>query len=323
MTEPKRRLLQRAVLQWMYDKLADSTSIWALPEGGDIEGFDWSDVQYEVRRLNGDGFIDGNHLKRITARGMDLLKELGGETVLDGDLRQRILTILYEMDRKDGPHACENVQGIADALNVSSTEVGLGLHYLEGAGLIDVSGVLSDRFWGVKINPRGMAKHEAIAASGGGWASSTTSPSDGHEFVFGPGEELEAARLLRDVTEVARSEIVIIDPYARAGIVSKLQYVPQGVLVKILTGDNMSKQPYAAELQAHPKLSLELRVLPKADHEFHDRYIIVDGDDAWAWGHSFHDAGKTKHTVAQLRPVNRDVVLAEFQRKWPKGSVIV
>jgi len=323
MTQPKRKLVQCAVLQWMYDKLADSASMWALPDEGDIGGFDWSDVQYELRRLDGDGFIDGNHLKRITARGMDLLKDLGGETILDGDLRQRILVALYEMDRMDGPHARANTQNIADALNVSSSEASLGLHYLEGSGLIDVSGVLSDRFWGVKINPRGMAKHEAIAASGGGWASSTTGPSDGHEFVFGPGEEMEAARLLRDVTEVARSEITIIDPYARAGIVSKLQHVPQGVVVKILTGDNMAKEPYATELQAHPKLSLELRVLPKADHEFHDRYIIVDGKDAWAWGHSFHDAGKTKHTVAQLRPINRDRILTEFQRKWPKGSVIV
>ncbi len=315
--------MQRAVLQWMYDKLAESASMWALPDEGEVEGFDWSDVQYELRRLDGDGFIDGKHLKRITARGMELLEDLGGETILDGDLRQRILATLYEMDRAEGPHARTNTKTIADALNISTSEAGLGLHYLQGSGLIDVSGVMSDRFWGVKINARGMSKQEAIVASGGGWASSTTSPSDGHEFVFGPGEEVEASRLLRDVTEVARSEVIIIDPYARAGIVPKLRHVPPGVVVKILTGNNMAKEPYAAELQAHPKLSIELRVLPKVDHAFHDRFIIVDGKDAWAWGHSFHDAGKTQHTVAQLRPVNRDRILTDFQRKWLNGSVIV
>lgn len=323
MSQPKRKQVQRAVLQWMYDKLAASASMWALPDEGDIEGFDWSDVQYELRRLDGDGFIDGKHLKRITARGMDLLQDLEGETILDRDIRECILAALYDIDRKDGPHARANTQSIAEALDISTSEAGLGLHYLDGSGLIDVNGVKSDRFWGVKINARGMAKHEAIETSRGGWASSTTSPSDGHEFVFGPGEEAEAARLLRDVTEVARSEVIIIDPYARAGIVSKLQHVPKGVVVKVLTGDNMANEPYAAELQAHPDLAMELKVWPKAGHEFHDRYIIVDSKDAWAWGHSFHDAGKTKHTVAQLRPVNRDRILTEFQKKWPKGLVIV
>jgi hypothetical protein len=307
----------------MYDNLASSASMWSLPDEGDIDGFEWDDVQYELRRLDGDGFIDGNHLKRITARGIDLLEDLGGHTILASDIRERVLAALYEMDRMEGPHARTNTEGIAEALDLSTSEAGVALHYLEGSGLIDVTGAMSDRFSGIKITARGMAKHEAIEASGGRWASSTTSPSDGHEFVFGPGEEAEAARLLRDVTEVARGEVVIIDPYARAGIVSKLQHVPKGVVVKVLTGDSMAKEPYGVQLQAHPDLSMELRVLPKSDLEFHDRYIIVDGEDSWAWGHSFHDAGKTKHTVAQLRPVNRDRILAEFQQKWPKASVIV
>jgi hypothetical protein len=168
-----------------------------------------------------------------------------------------------------------------------------------------------------------MAKHEAIESAGGDWASSTTSPTDSHEFVFGPNEEAQAARLLRDVTEVARAEILIVDPYARAGLISKLRHVPAGVKVRILTSDSMVTEDYAAALQACSGLDIEVRALPKKDLLYHDRYIVVDESDAWGWGHSFHDAGKTKHTVAQIRPVNRDRVITDFQQKWPTAQVIV
>ncbi len=322
MSQVKRTQVQEAVLAWMYSKLLQSPSMWAMPGEHDIDGFGWAEVQYELRRLEGDGYIRGNHLKRITARGIDLLQDLAGGTIVDGDLRERLLEALYEMDRDQGPYARANTESIAAVLGAAPSDVGAVLHYLEDAGLVDVQGTMSDRFYRVGINARGMAKHEAIEAAGGGWATSTTSPSDGHEFIFGPNEESEAARLLRDVTEVARTEIVIVDPYARAGIVEKLKHAPKGVTIKILTSDQMASEKYAAELQLYTHIGLEIRTLPKADLEFHDRYIIVDGDDAWAWGHSFHDAGKTKHTVAQIRPVNRDRILAEFQKRWPTGTVV-
>jgi hypothetical protein len=323
MSEVKRRQIQCAILKWMYEKLLQCASMWSLPGDGDIAGFDWADVQYELRRLDGDGFISGNHLKRITARGIDYLQDLGVETLLAGDSRERVLAALYDTDRRQGPNARVNTKSLAESLSESEIAIGVVLHYLEDSGLIDVQGTLADRFWGVRINPRGMAKHEAMQAAGSGWASLTTSPTDGHEFVFGPNEEKEAARLLRDVTEVARSQLLIVDPYARAGIISRLGYVPKGVKIMVLTSDGMSGEDYQTELQAHPHLDIEIRVLPKATLQFHDRYVIVDENDAWGWGHSFHDAGKTKHTVAQIRPVNRDRIIADFQTKWQAGKVVV
>jgi hypothetical protein len=168
-----------------------------------------------------------------------------------------------------------------------------------------------------------MAKHEAIQAAGSGWAASTTSPADSHEFVFGPNDEAAADRLLRDVTEVARTQIAVVDPYARAAIISKLRHTPKGVKILVLTTDAMAGEDYQVALNAHPHLEIEIRTLAKAALQFHDRYIIVDESDGWAWGHSFHDAGKTRHTVAQLRPVNRDRIAAEFKSTWAAGRVVV
>lgn len=323
MSNVKRRQIQQAILHWMYDKLHQSGSMWVLPNGEDIEGFDSQDVQYELRRLEGDGFIDGEHLKRITARGVECLQDLGVETILRGNLRERVLKVLYELDREQGPYARANTESLVSELDVPENDLRVVLHYLEDSGLIVVQATMSDRFCSVHISARGMTKHEAIQTSGQGWASSTTSPTDGHEFVFGPDEEIEAARLLRDVIEVARTEILIVDPYARSGIIPKLQHVPRGVRVRVLTSDSMANESYAAELQSCPKLDIEIRVLSKTDLEFHDRYIIVDGEDAWAWGHSFHDAGKTKHTVAQIRPVNRDRIMADFRHRWQNGRAVV
>lgn len=323
MSEVKRRQIQRAILQWLYEMLLQSASTWAQPQEGDIPGFDWKDVQYELRRLEGDGLIEGERLKRITAHGIEYLEELGGETILSGDLREIVLSALYEIDREEGPYAYTDAENLSQDLTVPESEIGVALHYLEDSGFIDVQSTLSGRFFRVHINPRGMAKHEAIRASGGGWASSGAGSTRGHEFVFGPNEEAEAARLFRDVTEVARTEVLIVDPFARSGIISKLQHVPKGVKIRILTSSSMATEDYTAELQSYPGLDIEIRVLPKGDLEFHDRYIIVDDDDAWGWGHSFHDAGKTKHTVAQIRPVNRDRILMDFRQKWPKGRVVV
>lgn len=323
MSDVKRRQVQAAILKWMYDWILESPATWALPEEGDIEGFDFKDVQYELRRLDGDGFLEGDHYKKITARGMEYLQDLGGDTVLGGDLRQRILAALYEKDREEGPHARSSGQSLAESLSESANVIGAALYYLKDSGLIDLQSVSGSYFRSVRINPRGMAKHEALQSSSGDWAASTTSPTDGHEFVFGPDEEAEADRLLRDVTEVARTEILVVDPYARAGIVAKLQNVPSGVNVKVLTSDRMAKEDYASALQAYPRLGIKIRALPSNALEFHDRYIIVDGNDAWAWGHSFHDAGKTKHTVAQIRPVNRDLVSRDFQQKWPTAKVLL
>lgn len=323
MREVKRRQIQSAILTWMYEELLQSASRWSLPDEGAIEGFDWPDVQYELRRLEGDGFISGDRLKQITARGIEYLQDLGVETVLAGDLRERVLAALYETDRQEGPSARIDAKSLTEALSVSASATGVILHYLEDSGLIDVLSVMGNRFRGVRISARGMAKHEAIQAGGSGWASSTTSPTADHEFMFGPNEEQAAARLLRDVTEVARAQILIVDPYARAKIISKLRHTRKGVKVMVLTSDSMAGEDYQTALLPHPHLDLEIRVLPKTNLQFHDRYIIVDGKDAWGWGHSFHDAGKTKHTVAQIRPVNRDRIITDFQNKWKTGKVVV
>lgn len=320
----RRRQIQHAVLRWMYEHLLRTPSGRGLPGQQDLEDFDWQEVQYEMRRLDGDGFLEGErHMERITARGIEYLQDLGGGTILEGHLRQAALATLYEADRHHGPSARHGSSSVAEALSEPENVVSAILHYLEDSGLIEVESTMGSRFRWVRITARGMAKHEAVSSAGGDWAVSTTSPTASHEFVFGPGEESQAARLLRDITEVARREILIVDPYARAGIVSRLCHVPVGVKVRILTGDSMVSENYASALQACPKLDVEIRALPRSTLQFHDRYIVVDHADAWAWGHSFHDGGKSKHTVAQIRPVNRDRVLADFENKWPTAQVLV
>ena len=44
---------------------------------------------------------------------------------------------------------------------------------------------------------------------------------------------------------------------------------------------------------------------------------------AWAWGHSFHDAGDTQHTASELRPINRESIESQFTDAWQNGMVIV
>lgn len=142
---------------------------------------------------------------------------------------------------------------------------------------------------------------------------------------IGPDEPQKAENLFRDVVELAQEEVIIIDRYARDGLYDLLQHVPEGVDIKVVTSDGVTGGGYQQRVNqfAQQHADIEVRSLPDSDWDFHDRYVIRDWEDGWAWGHSFHDAGDTQHTASELRPINCESIVAQFTNAWQNGSVIV
>jgi hypothetical protein len=60
----------------------------------------------------------------------------------------------------------------------------------------------------------------------------------------------------------------------------------------------------------------------KSDWAFHDRYVIRDQEYGWTWGSSFHDSGEKQHTPTELRPINLNRILADFNAAWPRAAVV-
>lgn len=101
--------------------------------------------------------------------------------------------------------------------------------------------------------------------------------------------------------------------------------MPSGVNIQVITSERVVDKDYEQKVKQFETdhSDIEVQYLEDSDWDFHDRYIIRDREDGWAWGHSFHDAGDTQHTASELKPVNRDRIIDEFQNSWKQGKVIV
>lgn len=140
----------------------------------------------------------------------------------------------------------------------------------------------------VKITKRGSERYEQYDQDGveiprAGGRSTLLQAS------IGPNEAAKAENLFRDFVELAQDEVIIIDRFARKGLYDLLQYVPSGVEINIVTTDRVTGQGYQQRVKqfAQQHSDIQVRFLSDSNWEFHDRYVIRDREDAWAWGTHF------------------------------------
>jgi len=176
----------------------------------------------------------------------------------------------------------------------------------------------------VKITERGSEKYERYEEDGVK-IPRVGSTSSLRQASIGPNESGKAENLFRNFVELSGEEVVIIDRFAREGLYDLLKHAPSGVDIRVITTDRVTGGGYKQKVQQfeqqHP--NIEVRYLQDSNWGFHDRYVIRDQEDAWAWGHSFYDAGDTQHTASELKPINRDTIIKQFNNAWQRASVIV
>ncbi|WP_237076807.1 phospholipase D-like domain-containing protein [Natrialba magadii] len=325
--------IQREILKWLYERFNDDP----LTEWGGNEIFESlseysrEDIIYNVERLNGE-FLENEPTMsskvariQITPAGIEELYSQGYETILESDTRYEILRVLYQAIREDpGWGYIDRDQLIAEA-DANEDEVDQNIWYLKEKRFVETRGGGGGLFYHqIKITQSGSERFEQFEEDG------VEIPRIGSRQKFrqasiGPGESGKAENLFRDFAELARDEVIIIDRFAREGLYDLLQHVPKGVEIKVVTTDRVTGGGYQKRVnqfvQNHS--TIEVRFLPDSDWDFHDRYVIRDREDGWAWGHSFHDAGDTQHTASELRPINRETIIGQFENAWQKGSVIV
>jgi hypothetical protein len=115
------------------------------------------------------------------------------------------------------------------------------------------------------------------------------------QLIFYKGELYDAQSKLIELIQEAKAALVIIDNYANGAVLDMLAEKQAGVSVTIVTAspDMISQQRQQAFIAQYGALRIV------ENHDFHDRFIIVDGKDVYAIGASLKDAGRKCFEVSK------------------------
>ena len=121
--------------------------------------------------------------------------------------------------------------------------------------------------------------------------------------IIPAGTEYDSQRQVSRLVESAKSEIVIIDPYADATILDVLSGKGTGVTVRLVC-KNRGK-PTASEIAKFNKQYKGLTVSYSDD--FHDRFVIVDNAELHNFGSSVNCLGRrlTTYTTRDAREIKK------------------
>jgi hypothetical protein len=131
------------------------------------------------------------------------------------------------------------------------------------------------------------------------------------QSIFYKGQFYDAFALIIGFIQKAKTQITIIDNYADNSVLDMLANKKEGVVITIITSNpsKLGKQ----NLEKFEKQHGSLAVVENKD--FHDRFIIIDDKEVYAFGASVKDAGnkcfavsKNEDTARFLEYVNGVIV---------------
>ncbi|MCZ6751602.1 MAG: hypothetical protein O7E51_07225 [Acidobacteria bacterium] len=124
---------------------------------------------------------------------------------------------------------------------------------------------------------------------------------------------------IRQIIELAKQDILFVDPYLDAEFVSRyLSHIADGVIVRLLARERLPTLIPAvnAFAQQHNR-SIEIRSAPK----FHDRYIFIDKTSCYQSGASFKDGAKSAPTTLTQITDAFDAVRRTYEDLWARAEV--
>lgn len=319
------QVVHREILSYIYEKLKDdfrhSVDLREMVE--EFDDLDMEELRYHIERLQDKRQVENKaqNLVQITVEGVEKLDREGYETLLDTDLRYEILRRAYEEDRGNA-FAYIDGNELFEELDASPVEISRNLWYLSQKGFIDRSGTSND----FQLEGEGRNRYEQYHDEG--IPIPRTHPLQRYtQHTIEQGDREKAENVFREIVEVAREEVIVVDTYAKGRLYDLMErHIPSIVDVKILMSD-MEKDEENIELYrdyaAGKEGDVELRYLDyREDYPFHSREVIRDREAGWVWDHTFADAGDRHHTISQLRPVNLENDLEAFDEAWEGAETV-
>ena len=126
---------------------------------------------------------------------------------------------------------------------------------------------------------------------------------------------------IRKIIEMARNDLLFVDPYLDAEFVSRyLLQVNEGVTVRLLASKKISSLVPVVEIFVKQSgLRVEVR---SAASVLHDRYVFVDEERCYQSGASFKDGAKTSQTTLTQITDAFETMLQTYQRMWGNAKVV-
>jgi hypothetical protein len=135
----------------------------------------------------------------------------------------------------------------------------------------------------------------------------------GHRMVFDYFDEV------RKIIELARKDLLFVDPYLDAEFVSRyLPHVSSGVAIRLLAREKLAKLLPAVDFFSQQSgIKVEVRSICG----FHDRYVFVDGASCYQSGASFKDGARTSPTTLTQITDAFTAVLRTYEDLWGSAKV--
>jgi len=147
-----------------------------------------------------------------------------------------------------------------------------------------------------------------------------------NEVYFSAGQPYAAVKVLRDILESAETAICLVDNFLHPDTIRIVEpYIAEGVSVKFLTrcAGNSNFNSFCVDIgkfqSQYPSSNIETR----ENSYCHDRYLIVDENNVYHFGQSFHQLGVK---ASQMNKVEDDAIrkriTADFENWWNTGNAI-
>ena len=145
-------------------------------------------------------------------------------------------------------------------------------------------------------------------------------PVQPNQVYLPAGSQHDAYVALRKIVQLARQDVLIVDPYVDETLWELLTNVHPTVKLRILT-DQMKKdfRLEARKFSAQHGNAIEVRTTSK----YHDRFIVEDGERCWHIGASIKDAGNKACAFSELvRPELVKFVIADVESQWSAAAAV-
>lgn len=142
---------------------------------------------------------------------------------------------------------------------------------------------------------------------------------DVREIFFPKGSRWDAYVVLRDLFAKALTELVVVDAYCDNTVFQLLAAQSQNSLtVRILCWQ--SATAVAGEAKAFVAQFPGWIVHVRQAKDFHDRFVVIDGNSCVHIGASINGAGKTAFMISTVEDqVNRDALLKQIETSWARA----
>ena len=116
------------------------------------------------------------------------------------------------------------------------------------------------------------------------------------EKIFFNGEYFDAFEFVSEILSMAKTKIIIIDPYFDRHALSFLKELPQNIEKRVYK----SKKSKLANIDIQKFTAQYGKVAISTIDNFHDRFIIIDDQLCYALGTSLNHMGKRVFAVNQI-----------------------